>query len=222
MLTRLITGALIVCSTILISSGTGVGQSPTMKATPSSLSFVAAQGGQLASQTLEITDTGAGTAAFPWTALPDAAWLTLNLTSGTGKTSLTATANPSGLAAGVYQSKITLTGTGAAAGQTVTVAATLTVTAPPIPPSANLEWKNRCVDKSLNINGDFQKGFFGYGGGNWSVGPAVSTQLIKYDFAKKQAGFNTSVGAGASFRYYKDITVKDQTGKPDEQAVKIS
>lgn len=45
-------------------------------------------------------------------------------------------------------------------------------------------------------------------GTNWSVGPAVSTQLLKYDLASKQASFNTSVGVGASFRYYPQTTYR--------------
>jgi len=44
---------------------------------------------------------------------------------------------------------------------------------------------------------------------NWSVGPAVSTQLIRYDLASKRAAFNASVGAGASFRYYPDVEFGD-------------
>ncbi len=79
-----------------------------------------------------------------------------------------------------------------------------------IPSSANSEWRKFCVDDSLNLNGDFQsfKSIFGIDG-QWSVGPTVSTQLIKYDMAKKQAGFNASVGAGASFRFYRPIRIKD-------------
>ncbi len=80
-----------------------------------------------------------------------------------------------------------------------------------IPSSANSEWQKFCVDDSLNLNGDFQsaKSIFGLVDGQWSVGPTVSTQLIKYDMAKKQAGFNASVGAGASFRFYRPIRIKD-------------
>src|ERR1044072_1128241 len=44
-----------------------------------------------------------------------------------------------------------------------------------------------------------------------SVGPAVSTQLIRYDLASKKAGFNTSVGAGASIRFY-PITKNEKDG----------
>lgn len=87
-----------------------------------------------------------------------------------------------------------------------------------IPSSANSEWQEKCVNKSLNLNGDFQSAHSLFGlSGQWSVGPAVSTQLVKYDMAKKQAGFNTSVGAGASFRFYRPIEIKDEiTGKVTE------
>lgn len=89
-----------------------------------------------------------------------------------------------------------------------------------VPPSANDNWKNVCVDKTQNLNGDFQesKSFLWLAEGQWSVGPSVSTQLVKYDMAKKQAGFNTSVGAGASFRFYRNITIKNKEGKPEKDA----
>ena len=82
-----------------------------------------------------------------------------------------------------------------------------------IPASANAPWKTECVDKTLNLNGDFQsiKHFF-WAEGQWSVGPAVSAQLIKYDLGKKRAGVNTALGAGASFRFYRPIKIKDNTG----------
>lgn len=37
---------------------------------------------------------------------------------------------------------------------------------------------------------------------NWSVGTAVSTQLVRYNFSTKKTSVNTSVGAGISLRYY--------------------
>lgn len=64
----------------------------------------------------------------------------------------------------------------------------------------------------------FQKSesFLWYVPGQWSVGPSVSTQLVKSDMAKKQAGFNTSVGAGASFRFYRNIDIRNEQGGAPE------
>ena len=42
---------------------------------------------------------------------------------------------------------------------------------------------------------------------NWSVGTAVSTQLVRYNFSTKKTSMNTSVGAGISLRYYGDSPV---------------
>ncbi len=49
--------------------------------------------------------------------------------------------------------------------------------------------------------------------GEWTVGLAALAQAIKYDFAKKKAGFNNSVGAGASFRFYRDVYVPGEQEK---------
>lgn len=89
-----------------------------------------------------------------------------------------------------------------------------------IPVSANQEWEAVCVDRSLNLNGDIQT--FSGDKGQWSVGPAVSTQLIKYDFGKKRAGVNTALGAGASFRFYQPIIIEDINSNPVGKPVYIS
>lgn len=44
---------------------------------------------------------------------------------------------------------------------------------------------------------------------NWSVGTAVSTQVVKYTFGTKKASMNTGVGAGVAFRYYGDSPIGD-------------
>lgn len=65
---------------------------------------------------------------------------------------------------------------------------------------------DRCVlpaDGSNVLTGDFNN--VRMFGGEWSVGTALQAQAIRYDFAKKQAGFNNGVGAGASLRFYKDV-----------------
>lgn len=69
---------------------------------------------------------------------------------------------------------------------------------------------DRCVlpEGSSVLSGDFNN--LQMFGGEWSVGPSVQAQAVRYDFAKKQAGFNNGVGAGASFRYYKDVKLQSQ------------
>ena len=47
----------------------------------------------------------------------------------------------------------------------------------------------------------------GFFQGEFTVGLAAQAQVIKYDFAKKRAGFNEGLGAGAAIRFYKDIRV---------------
>lgn len=93
-------------------------------------------------------------------------------------------------------------------GNTIAYAANDKLDTPAVPARVNQDWVDTCVDNSLNQGGDF--------GSRWSVGPSVSTQLIKYDMAKRQAGFNTSVGAGASFRFYRSVTIKDNNGTTSE------
>src|SRR5262249_52535317 len=77
-----------------------------------------------ANQTISITNTGAGT--LNWTATDDASWLTVSPTSGTAPSTLTASVNITGLAAGTYNGNITISATGAT-NTPVTVPVTLTV-----------------------------------------------------------------------------------------------
>ncbi|HEY6403802.1 MAG TPA: S8 family serine peptidase, partial [Blastocatellia bacterium] len=98
---------------------------PVIGVNPGSLSFTAtAGGGNPASQTISITNTGAGT--LNWTATDNASWLTVSPTSGTAPSTLTASANISGLAAGTYNGTITISATGAP-NSPVNVPVTLTV-----------------------------------------------------------------------------------------------
>ena len=92
-----------------------------------------------------------------------------------------------------------------------------------IPSSAGEEWLVECVDRSLNLNGDIQSSntFLFWLDGQWSVGPAVSTQLVKYDLGEGEAGLNLGIGAGAAFRFYPDIKIKDENGDEIEK-IKIS
>src|SRR5262245_37671087 len=111
---------------LVVYNGTSApATNPTIGVSPSSLSFTATAGGSNpASQTINITNTGAGTLNF--TASDDASWLTVSPTSGTAPATLTASVNISGLAAGAYNGTITISATGAT-NTPVSVPVTLTV-----------------------------------------------------------------------------------------------
>ncbi len=72
---------------------------------------------------------------------------------------------------------------------------------------------DRCVQPEA-LSGDFPNFLWGFfeNIGEFSVGPAISAQTLKYDFAKKKAGFNTGVGAGAAFRFYTHVSFLDKEG----------
>jgi hypothetical protein len=98
---------------------------PTIGVNPGSLSFTATAGGaNPASQTISITNLGAGT--LNWTATDNASWLTVSPTSGVAPSTLTASVDISGLAAGTYTGTITISATGAT-NSPVSVPVTLTV-----------------------------------------------------------------------------------------------
>jgi len=110
--------------------------SPTIGLSASSLSFTGVQGGANPSaQTVSMTNSGGGT--MSWGAGSSAGWLTLTASGSTAPGTLTASANLAGLAAGTYNTTITVTATGAT-NTPQTVPVTLTVSAAPVPPTIGL------------------------------------------------------------------------------------
>lgn len=90
----------------------GTPTQPTISASPGSLSFSATVGGaNPANQTISITNSGGGT--LTWAASDNATWLTITPTSGTAPSTLTASVNISGMAAGTYNGTISISATGA-------------------------------------------------------------------------------------------------------------
>ncbi len=86
--------------------------SPTISVNPTGMSFTGTAGGaNPAAQTLNITNSGAGT--LNWTATSNQTWLTLSAASGTAPSSPTVSVNTAGLAAGTYNATITITAPGA-------------------------------------------------------------------------------------------------------------
>src|SRR5262249_16981256 len=114
---------------LVVDNGTsGAPPQPPIGASPASLSSTATAGGSNpANQTINITNTGGGTLNF--TASDDAPWLTVSPASGTAPSTLTASVNVSGLAAGTYNGTITISATGAT-NTPVSVPGTLNVNRP--------------------------------------------------------------------------------------------
>ena len=109
-------------------------QVTTLSVSPANLSFAYQTGGAVpASQPINVTSTS----ALGYTATSSGSWLSVTPANGNTPGSLTASVNPSGLAAGSYSGTITVTASGASnSPQKVTVA--LTVTAPTGNPSLNI------------------------------------------------------------------------------------
>jgi hypothetical protein len=107
---------------------------PAIGVSPVNLSFAATQGSaNPATQTLTISNQGGGT--LTWTANDNAAWLTLSPASGIGNGAVTLTVTSGSLAAGTYNSTVTLQASGASS---VTVPVTLTVATAPVPPAIGM------------------------------------------------------------------------------------
>ena len=104
--------------------------SPVIGASPTSLSFTAQQGGgNPASRTLSISNTGVGT--LTWSASSNAAWLTVSPNSGTDDGTITVQAATGSLTAGDHTAMITLAATGVTGVSPVPVQVTFRVTAAP-------------------------------------------------------------------------------------------
>jgi hypothetical protein len=110
---------------VIYNGVSGGAPQPTIGVSPASLSFTATAGGSNpANQTINITNTGGGTLNF--TASDDAPWLTISPTSGTAPSTLTASVDITGLAAGTFNGTITISAADAT-NTPVSVPVTLTV-----------------------------------------------------------------------------------------------
>ncbi len=93
---------------------------------PATLQFTYTTGAVTpATQSIQITNTGAGTLA--WTATVNQPWLTVSPSSGTAPSTLTISISPSGLAAGTYNGAVEISSSGAS-NTPLSVPVTLTVT----------------------------------------------------------------------------------------------
>lgn len=110
----------------------GTGSTPSISLSPSALSFSAVAGGTApTAQLINLSNPSGGT--LSWTTSDDAAWLTLSTGSGTTTTetdSISAAVNLTGLAAGTYTAKVTISASGAA-NTPQDIPVSLTLSAPP-------------------------------------------------------------------------------------------
>ncbi len=99
---------------------------PMIRTSPATLSFTAVQGGSnSSSQTVNISNSGSG--LLTWSASENVSWLGISPTSGTSNGSVTVTTTPGSLAAGTYNTLVTINAANAAS---VSIPISLTVTAP--------------------------------------------------------------------------------------------
>jgi hypothetical protein len=102
---------------------------PVLSVAPASLSFSGTAGGASPdAKTLAISNSGGGT--LTWSAAESVPWLSLSPAGGAGAGTVTVTPSLAGLAAGTYETDITVTAAGAG-GSPRTIPVTFTVIGPP-------------------------------------------------------------------------------------------
>lgn len=186
--------------TLTVTSGN---TAPTLGVSPTNMSFSATVGGNPASKTLSIANTGGGT--FGWSAFDDAQWMTLSTQAGSNNGSVTVNVNSASLAAGtyngtisiytnVYQMKsipvsltVTAAGTGGGGGSTT-----------PTTGSATLNWS---PSPSSNISG--YRIYSATSPGQYSTPIAILGNVTSYQ----------ATGLRTNTTYFFVVTAVDGTGK---------
>jgi uncharacterized protein (TIGR03437 family) len=154
--------------------------SPTVSASPTTLSFTSAGVSNPPSQALQISGSSPSL-SFTAIASSSTGWLSVTPTSGSTPATLSVSANQANLSAGTYNGTITVNGTNGATG-TSTVNVTLTVT-PPLPTI------NTVVNAASYATGAVSPGEIISIGGS-AIGPAIPAFL-----ALDQSGnVSTSLG----------------------------
>lgn len=180
---------------------------PSIQLNPVSLSFSGTAGGVTPlAQTFNISNPSGGT--LTWTLTEPAAWLGLNMGSGTTTTEvdgISASVSISGLAAGTYTTAITVSASGASNTPQI-IPVTLTLNAPATTGTAALTW-NPSTDTSstkYNVYMGTQPGVYG---------PPVSVGLVTNYMASNLASGKT---------YYFSVTVVDSTGAESQHSNEVS
>ena len=205
----------VVSVTLVVSGGTATPTStsgsttptPSILLNPPSLSFSGTAGGAMPlAQTFNIANPTGGT--LTWTLNESAAWLGLNVTSGTTTTEvdgISASVSTTGLAAGTYSTAITVTASGST-NSPQTIPVILTLGAPTTNGTASLTWQPS-TDTNLakyNLYMGTQPGIYG---------PPVSV------------GLNTSYTAGnltGGKTYYFSVTAVNTAGAESARSNEVN
>ncbi len=175
---------------------------PTISLNPSSLTYTATQGGtNPANQTVALTNAGG---VVSWTVSDSASWMSVSPASGSSSSTLTATVDTTGLAAGTYNGTITVSATGS---PSKTLAATLTVSAPTTS-SATLTW-------DPNTDGDLA---------GYKVYRATTSGAYGAALGTVPAGTVTyqATGLSANTTYFFVITAYDDAGNESPFSNEVS
>ena len=192
-------------STTSTTSSGGTTSVPSIQLNPVSLSFSGTAGGTTPlAQTFNISNPTGGT--LTWTLAESAAWLGLNVTSGTTTTEvdgISASVSTTGLAAGTYNTAITVTASGSTnSPQSIPVILTLSA---PTTGTASLTWSPSTATNitQYNLYTGTQSGVYG---------PPVAV------------GLNTSYTAGnltGGKTYYFTVTAVDSSGAESQHSNEV-
>ena len=192
--------------TLIVTGGTPT-LAPSIRLNPTSLSFSGVAGGAAPlAQPINLTNPTGGT--LTWTLTESAAWLGLNVASGTTTTevdSISASVSTAGLAAGTYNTAITVTASGST-NSPQSIPVILTLSAPPTTGTASLTWSpSTATDVArYNLYTGTQPGMYG---------PPVSV------------GLNTSYTAGnlpGGKIYYFSVTAVNTAGTESLHSNEVS
>jgi hypothetical protein len=161
--------------------------------TPGTLSFNSIyQGGNPASQTVQLTTSGTGTLA--WTAASNSAWLTVSPASGAGAAGLQVSVNIAQLSPGTYNGAVRVSSLGAGnnpqsitTGLTVVVLPPAIVLAPSTMTFVSVAGQAAPSPKTLTITNG------GYGALSWTAGTDASWLTVSSGSGSAPSSVNVSV-----------------------------
>jgi len=190
------------------TTGGGATVTPSILLNPISLTFAGTAGGAAPlAQSINLTNPTGGT--LSWSLTESAAWLGLNVTSGTTTTevdSISASVSTSGLAAGTYNTAIVVTAAGSS-NSPQTIPVILTVTAPTTNGTASLSW-----DPSTDTNITRYNLYMGTQSGVY--GPPVSVGM--------STSYTVGNLTGGGRTYYFAVTAVNTAGTESQYSNQVN